>query len=176
MSQNFPPAKMLHHMILFHLANLGPLHGYGLAQEIEDKLGWKPSQTAIYNALKALEKENFVIFEEKIENGRAQKIYTLTESGRVHYLEHKKKMQQLPLHNITQMMKLLEGITEEGLKKDITDVFKELRKMPPRIFTVLKVAPKKTLEILNSAMKEIEKLAKDNNIDLSKIDAEHNCD
>ena len=73
---------MLHHMILFHLANEGPMHGYGLAAKIEERGGWKPSQTSIYNALKTLKNNGLVLAEEKIENGRAQIVYT--QIGREH--------------------------------------------------------------------------------------------
>jgi DNA-binding PadR family transcriptional regulator len=165
-------------MILFHLANQGPMHGYGLAAEIEKRGGWKPSQTSIYNALKALKAEGLVVPEEKIENGRAQIVYSLTDLGKERYVQHKQKMQNASLHNIQQMMTILEGITEEGLKKEITDVFTALRQIPPRIFAVLKVAPKKTLEILNGAIESINKLAKEKNIDLSKIDKDphEECD
>ena len=97
----FSPTKMLDHLILMQLIKEGPLHGYALAAAFEEHFGWKPSQTAVYNALKSMESENLVTAEERIEKGRAQKIYAVTEKGQKHYEETLEIMRKQMMKNFS---------------------------------------------------------------------------
>jgi DNA-binding PadR family transcriptional regulator len=58
----------------------GPMHGYQIIQEIEERSGgaWKPSPGSVYPTLQLLADEGIVAAKES--NGR--KIYSLTDEGR----------------------------------------------------------------------------------------------
>ena len=43
-----PAHKVLDSLLLMQIVHKGPSHGYALGADIEEKFGWKPSQTAIY--------------------------------------------------------------------------------------------------------------------------------
>ncbi|TFG09670.1 PadR family transcriptional regulator, partial [Candidatus Heimdallarchaeota archaeon] len=77
-----PPTKVLDSLLLMQIVHEGSSHGYAIGVAIEDRFGWKPSHTAIYNSLKSLEEEGLVTSKEKIENGRVQKIYSATKEGK----------------------------------------------------------------------------------------------
>ena len=77
-------------LYVYYILSLGPSNGNDIATKITQHTGgkWSPSTGGIYPLLKKMEKQGYitgVISEE----GRLQKIYTLTPSGEVEY--HYKK-------------------------------------------------------------------------------------
>jgi len=68
---------------LLGLLNTQPMHGYVLRQRARDYAWIYPMTNAsIYPALHGLEEDGFITHESEIHNGRARKIYNITESGR----------------------------------------------------------------------------------------------
>lgn len=61
----------------------GPLHGYGIAREIERRSAdaLKCKEGTLYPALHTLEREGRVKSEWRIEGGRPRKVYALTPAG-----------------------------------------------------------------------------------------------
>lgn len=62
----------------------GPLHGYGIAREIERRSGdaLKFKEGTLYPALHALEQQGLIAGEwQRSEGGRERRVYTLTETG-----------------------------------------------------------------------------------------------
>jgi DNA-binding PadR family transcriptional regulator len=60
-----------------------PMHGYLLRQRAQNYSWIYPMTNAsIYPALHALEEDGFISHESEIYNGRARKIYSITDSGR----------------------------------------------------------------------------------------------
>src|SRR5438093_7295719 len=62
----------------------GPLHGYGIAREIERRSGYalRCKEGTLYPALHALERDGLVTGEWRKEaGGRERKVYTLTPAG-----------------------------------------------------------------------------------------------
>ncbi len=66
--------------LLAIVASLGEGHGYGIMQELQDRVGgdWRPSPGAIYPALLALEESGLLDTTEQ----NALRVYRLTERGR----------------------------------------------------------------------------------------------
>ena len=62
------------------LANLGEVHGYGILNELKERVGggWKPSPGAIYPALVALVESGHIATIER----DGSRLYSLTERGR----------------------------------------------------------------------------------------------
>ena len=62
------------------LASLGEVHGYGILNELKERVGggWKPSPGAIYPALVALVESGHVATAER----DGSRLYSLTERGR----------------------------------------------------------------------------------------------
>lgn len=75
-----PTQSHLQFFILMLIQNK-PTHGYELINMIEKRTfgKWKPSHSAIYNALNLLENREYIIIEEK--GTREKKIFKLTEKG-----------------------------------------------------------------------------------------------
>jgi len=64
----------------------GPLHGYGIAREIERRSGdlLKFREGTLYPALHALERDGLVVGQWEVQpSGPARKVYALTKSGRL---------------------------------------------------------------------------------------------
>jgi len=66
--------------IVMVLAGLGEVHGYGILNELKERVGggWKPSPGAIYPALVALVESGHIQATER----DGTRLYSLTESGR----------------------------------------------------------------------------------------------
>ena len=170
----YSPKKMLDLFILVELVNEGPLHGYAIANIIEEKFGWKPSLTSIYSILKQMEAESLVKVEDRIENNRIQKVYFITDKGRdVLYnmqQEFKKKMKK----NVSHFFSLLEHIGCFDSKKDkkaedLQKIFSTLRK----IFLITIVAVNSSqidyndLQLyLNNTLSRLENFAIKNNLSI----------
>jgi PadR family transcriptional regulator PadR len=72
-------------MVLKTLQTLGPLHGYGVARQIEQTSGDRLSVNygTIYPALLKLEQEGYIASDWGLsENNRRAKFYRLTRAGR----------------------------------------------------------------------------------------------
>ena len=97
------------------------MHGYALTSSIEEKYGWKPSQTAVYNSLRSLESEKMVSIEERIEKGRAQKVYSITKRGRQSFEETRKEMKNHIMKKFTQFLSFAQmmGDTENLEESEI---------------------------------------------------------
>lgn len=68
---------------LLGLLNWKPMHGYLLRQHARDYSWMYPMTNAsIYPALHALEKSEYVSHQTEVHNGRARKVYMITEGGR----------------------------------------------------------------------------------------------
>ena len=68
---------------LLGLLHLRPMHGYLLRQHAKEFSWIYPMTNAsIYPALHALEQDGFISHEAEIHNGRARKVYQITEEGR----------------------------------------------------------------------------------------------
>ncbi|MFW9923037.1 MAG: PadR family transcriptional regulator, partial [Candidatus Thorarchaeota archaeon] len=100
----FSPTKILDSIILMQIVIEGPQYGYALSSIMEEKFDWKPSQTTVYNSLKSLENDELVTVEERIEKGRVQKIYSITEKGRKHFLEMHQELKKLMKKNFSQFI------------------------------------------------------------------------
>ncbi len=59
-----------------------PMHGYLLRQSAQEYAWIYPmSNTNVYPALHGLEEDGFVRFETEVHDGRARKVYSITEAG-----------------------------------------------------------------------------------------------
>jgi DNA-binding PadR family transcriptional regulator len=147
----------------------GPLHGYGLSNCIEEKFGWKPSQTAIYNSLKAMESENLVTSEERIEKGRVQKIYSITKQGRKSFEETHQLMRKQMMKNFSQFFSFVQVLGELTTQED-TEAF---QKKIQTILEHLKDISRLTLLLLREAPEETQKIVEDTLASLKEIAAKH---
>lgn len=76
--------QSLTRFLILRVLRSGPLYGYILIQavgELSDGLV-TPSEGTVYTTLGHLNRAGLVTVEEKLVNGRTQKIYKLTETGR----------------------------------------------------------------------------------------------
>jgi len=175
----FSPKKIIESLVLSLLIKEGPLHGYALTIAIEEKFGWKPSQTAIYNTLKSLGRQQAVTFEERVEKGRAQKIYSITEKGHNQMVNAKKEMVSVMGKRLSQMMSIMQDFSE----MEDTNVSHDIQKckemsgknmdlIPFYVFKLMHVAPEETRKILEATLVSLKDLAvqyKVNFEDIEKI-------
>lgn len=80
---------------VLHILNTTPSNGNDIANKIGEKTGglWIPSTGGIYPLLKKLEKDEFIIGEWDDPKKKFQKIYSLTQKGRIEYKTRKKLLQ-----------------------------------------------------------------------------------
>ena len=71
---------------LLRLVEAEPMWGYKIKKTVENNLNIKLRHGALYPMLNNLEKEGFLTSQNQRENGRARKVYSITEKGR-EYLE-----------------------------------------------------------------------------------------
>lgn len=180
MRHTFSPKQVLRSIILSQLVIEGPLHGYALSATIEEKFGWKPSQTAIYNSLKDLEGDNVVSSEERVENGRAQKVYSITEKGQEFLADKKDQIFFTMSKRMSQIIAIMHDFSEIDCNEDETrHIFesqlesKGLRKrfdlIPVYYFKLFHIAPDETIEIMEEFIDAFENLAKKHNINIVKF-------
>ncbi len=167
----FSPTKMLDSLILMQIVIEGPLHGYALAASIEENFGWKPSQTAIYNSLKSMENEELISSEERVESGRAQRIYSITKEGRKIFNERRKTMSKHMHKHMSQLFSYMQKVGEienieesELLQKRAHATLEILRNISQVTLLLHRVAPKETLEIIENTIEDLKKLAKKHEI------------
>jgi PadR family transcriptional regulator PadR len=74
-------------MLILRVASLGPIHGYAIAQRIQQisREALRVQQGSLYPALHRLENRGYLAAEWKeSETGRSAKFYSLTAAGREH--------------------------------------------------------------------------------------------
>ena len=169
------PTKMLDQIILIILVRRGPIHGYAISAIMEEKSGWKPSQTAIYNSLKSMENENLIVAEERIEKGRAQKIYSLTDKGQKHYEQTHQIMRKQMMKNFTQFFSLAQMISEidneeesETLQDSIQSIIDNMQESVQLLPLVIREAPKETKAVIENTIQSLRKIAVKYNIELEE--------
>ncbi|NHJ04581.1 MAG: PadR family transcriptional regulator [Candidatus Heimdallarchaeota archaeon] len=167
----FSPTKILDNIILVHLVMEGPLHGYGLASSIEVKMGWKPSQTSIYNSLKSMESENLVTVEENIEKGRVQRIYSITDKGREVYNETKEMMRKHMVNNLSQFFSFVQMLSEMANKEEseiiqqyLQTIIESMQGINRLVFLLVREAPEEVNELLKSTFTSLIRIAKKHDI------------
>jgi DNA-binding PadR family transcriptional regulator len=79
---------------LLTLLGEGPMHGYDLIRELEERSGgmWRPSPGSIYPTLQMLEDEGLVTSEEQ----DGKRIYSITDAGRAELEERKERESAAP--------------------------------------------------------------------------------
>ena len=83
-SSRFPVPQGTLDMLILQILSLGPAHGYGIAQRLEQisKSVIQINQGSLYPALHRLEQKDWLKSEWKqSETGREAKFYSLTRSG-----------------------------------------------------------------------------------------------
>ena len=91
-SSRFPIPQGTLDMLLLQILSLGPAHGYGIAQRLEQisKSVVQINQGSLYPALHRLEQKGWLKAEWKqSETGREAKVYSLTRSGQKQLLVEK---------------------------------------------------------------------------------------
>lgn len=67
------------------ILNEGPKHGYRIMDELEEKIGKRPSPGQIYPLLKKLRRKGLITQRVEKFGDREKKVYSLTEEGREAY-------------------------------------------------------------------------------------------
>ena len=162
----FSPTKILDNIIMMHLVMEGPQHGYGLASCIEEKMGWKPSQTSIYNSLKSMENDELVTVEENIEKGRVQRIYTITAKGQEIYNETKEKMRKHMVNNLSQFFSFIQMANEiankeesETLQQNLQTILVDMQGITRLVFLLIREAPEEAKDILEETYASLKRIA-----------------
>jgi DNA-binding PadR family transcriptional regulator len=144
----------------------GPLHGYALSLLIEEKFGWKPSQTAIYNSLKSMENENLVTSEERIEKGRVQKIYSITKEGRKSFEETHQKLRKQMMKNFSQFFSYVQMLGDiedreesKAFQKRIQATLENMKDISRMTLLLLREAPEETQKIIENTLISLKELA-----------------
>ncbi|OLS31230.1 MAG: hypothetical protein HeimAB125_16710 [Candidatus Heimdallarchaeota archaeon AB_125] len=170
-----PPTKILDSLLLMQIALKGPSHGYALATCIEEKFEWKPSQTAIYNALKSMESDGLVTSEERIESGRVQKIYSITKNGKKQSEETHQHMKMHMMKSFTrffsfmQMVGNIESSDEsKAFQQRMHDSLENMRNISFIALLLLKEVPKETEKVIEEFLLSLKEIAEKNKIDLPK--------
>jgi len=173
----FSPTKILNSLILISIVSKGPLHGYALTTFIEERMGWKPSQTAVYNSLKSMEQENLVTSEEKIENGRVQKIYSITPKGQQVFDETHKQMKENMMKSFSKFLSFAQMVSEiedsdesEIMHQSIQSIRENMIGISQLIVSLLREAPKEVLGVLEDTQTSLRKIAEKCNIKIEEED------
>ena len=166
----FPPTKILDSLIMMCIIRRGSLHGYALTALIEEKMGWKPSQTAVYNSLKSMEQENLVSSEEKIEKGRVQKIYSITLKGREVFEETHQKMKDNIMKDFSkfisfaQMVSEIEDSDEPKFLLTVQTVRENMISILQLTSSLFREAPEEIQVVLENTVSSLKKIAEKHNI------------
>ena len=84
-SARFPVPQGTLDMLLLHVLSLQPLHGYAIAQRVQQisRDAVRVNQGSLYPALHRLEQKRWLVAEwRQSETGREAKFYALTKAGR----------------------------------------------------------------------------------------------
>jgi DNA-binding PadR family transcriptional regulator len=158
-----------------HLVKEGPLHGYAITSCMEEKFGWKPSQTAVYNSLKSMENQNLVTVEERIEKGRVQKIYSITKQGQQFFNEtqqiRKERMREYFTHifSIAQMVSEIENLKEsEAFQLKIHSILDNMEKISHLLLPLVREAPNETHSIIEKTYTSLKNIALKYNVQIKE--------
>lgn len=158
--------NLLNTLILFLLHHKGPMHGYAIAQCLEEKFDWKTSQTTIYNILKILESDDLLTVEEQTKNGRIQKIYAISDAGLAHLKKTKHAQARQFKKMVSKLLVLMyrykenEISSEEEVANDILDdLMPKLKDIYDCSMSLMETAPKETLHILKRTLEQLQSLA-----------------
>ncbi len=166
----FSKKGLLNSLILFILRHKGPSNGYALTLFLEEKFGWKASQTSIYKTLRGMEDNNMVSCEELVKNGRNQKIYSISDAGLQFMKETRAFKEQEFKKTISKLLVLMPQYGENELEVEpnlLENLMLNLRQINDHSLTLMSKAPIETQNILSDAIHSLEKLAKQNDIKLS---------
>ncbi|MCE7742413.1 MAG: helix-turn-helix transcriptional regulator [Candidatus Heimdallarchaeota archaeon] len=176
----FSPSKILDSLILMGIVKEGSLHGYALASLIEEKFGWKPSQTAVYNSLKSMENDKLVTSEEKIEKGRVQKIYSITDKGRSVFDETHQHMREHMDKNFSQFFSFMQMVGDseysevsDAYQQKVQSIMDDMKSIFKVTLFLLHKAPEDTQKIIESTLASLKKVAEKKGI---KIPEEELCE
>lgn len=173
-------SNLLEMMILYQIDKEGAMHGYALANSIESKFGWKPSQTAIYNVLKSLEEQNLVTVDVSVENGRARKEYSITSIGES---DLQKKRDRIEIKVIKRFIHMMLVFQESDIDTEHpeSDLRKQLRKQIMKdMFLVNQLSlhlmhedPEKISNLVDDTLHQLKKIASDCQFDIAKLPKPH---
>ena len=175
MKNIFPPTKIIDSLILMSIVKEGGLHGYAITALIEDKMGWKPSQTAVYNSLKSMEQDGLVASEEKIEKGRLQKIYSITPKGKEEFDETHKKMRENMMKNFSRFLSFAQMVSEiedqkesEAMQQRLQSIRENMIDMSYLVVSLITDAPEEVHNVIESTAVSLKKIAEKYNITIEK--------
>lgn len=169
MNFQISPSKILYPILLYCLDSEGPLHGYALTNLIEQKFNWKPSQTAIYNALRDLESQDVLQSEEKIESGRVQKIYSITESGRNRFILQKKEFKTKIMKDFQKIIAILGHFSELDKDEEVLSIFDNINIISVIALKIMRYNTEEVSYILSQCSDALIKLVKKNEIPMDEI-------
>jgi len=179
MSFIFSPNDMVDSFILMNLTLKGPLHGYAIASIFEEKFDWKPSLTTIYNILKKMELAGIVTATEKIESGRVQKLYSITDKGKEFFEEHKQKMKKRMRETFSQFFTLFQDVEklerheELQISADkVKNTLNLLRKNSMLVMVLMRKSPEEVQKVLKNTLSSLMELAKKENVQIPFEDNE----
>ncbi|MDP7726219.1 PadR family transcriptional regulator [Mycobacterium sp. TY814] len=91
MSQFLRGAVRLH---ILHHANVAPIHGAWMAEELESH-GYKISPGTLYPTLHRMQEEGLLASRQEVVDGRARRVYEITELGRQALTEERTALAEL---------------------------------------------------------------------------------
>jgi DNA-binding PadR family transcriptional regulator len=144
-----------------------PYHGYEIMREIKERtMGfWKPTAGGIYPILRNLEESRYIKGKWDLQKKRKRKIFRITETG--------KQVLKRSLTKESQIANSMTGLFTEFMK-DVLDFEKPIS-MPrlPNLFSVFleerKEKPEDTMNVLESKRKQIERMIKESQRQLTTI-------
>lgn len=174
----FSPSKLLKGLLLLQLEIDGPLHGYGLSSALENRYKWKPSQTAIYTTLKALEDKGAVSVDERIESGRVQKVYGLTAKGRKLLAKKKDHILAQMLQKFVHTAIFMQKFCKDDELIEMDKKTQSFKKVIPYLSQISNLAillhsnnSSDIESILDTTVNSLKSLAKTQGVDLQNLNA-----
>ena len=80
---------------LLRIVQAQPTWGYQIKKQVETQFKIKLRHGALYPALKALQKRGFVCSKKQQKNGRARKVYMITQDGEVYLQTYRLVIREL---------------------------------------------------------------------------------
>ncbi len=114
-------------LLILDILRKEKLHGYGIAEKIEELYGVeRPSSGIIYPTLASLKKKGFIRVCK--EGNRDKKIYEITEKGLLHLKEQNEELRKVKimLKNLGEFNKL----GGKNLMRSISKLIKNMHKLP----------------------------------------------
>jgi DNA-binding PadR family transcriptional regulator len=144
-----------------------PYHGYEIMREIKERtMGfWKPTAGGIYPILRNLEESRYIKGKWDLQKKRKRKIFRITETG--------KQVLERSLTKESHIANSMTGLFTEFMK-DVLDLEKPVS-LPrlPNLFSVFleerKERPEDTMNVLESKRKQIERMIKESQRQLTAI-------